>query len=193
MTGKLPCRVLAWGPLNSRIQKYFFWSLWIKIFLRLVWSWVNMWWDVGCWDYPLLSPLCHSHFALSKHSSSLYTFSPFLSSTPLYSAVTSSSTQSSNYCWRLWAPVAHSPGFILAAEHWEARYGLLSPVSGLKPSLSWTRFLTLGKSHNIYEKRRGVGVHTSGVTGIIQIIFSEVLDQLSVQNEDHKHRDASYQ
>lgn len=142
---------------------------------------------------PCFLLLCHSHFALSKHSSSLYTFSPFLSSTPLYSAVTSSSTQSSNYCWRLWAPVAHIPGFILAAEHWEARYGLLSPVSGLKPSLSWTRFLTLGKSHNIYAKRRGVGVHISRVTGMIQIIFSEVLDQLSVQNEDHKHRDASYQ
>ena len=69
----------------------------------------------------------------------------------------------------------------------------MSPVSGLKPSLSWTRFLTLGKSHNIYEKRRGVGVHISRVTGMIQIIFSEVLDQLSVQNGDHKHRDASYQ
>ena len=143
---------------------------------------------------------CHSHFALSKHSSSLYTFSLFLPSTPLYSAVTSSSNQSSNYCWRLWAPVAHIPGFILAAEFREARYGLLSPVSGLKPSLSWTRFLTLGKSHNIYEKRRGVGTHISRVIGIIwiiiiiiQIIFGKVLDQLSVQNEDQKHRDASYQ
>ena len=143
---------------------------------------------------------CHSHFALSKHSSSLYTFSLFLPSTPLYSAVTSSSNQSSNYCWRLWAPVAHIPGFILAAEFREARYGLLSPVSGLKPSLSWTRFLTLGKPHNIYEKRRGVGTRISRVTGIIwiiiiiiQIIFGKVLDQLSVQNEDHKHRDASYQ
>ena len=143
---------------------------------------------------------CHSHFALSKHSSSLYTFSLFLPSTPLYSAVTSSSNQSSNYCWRLWAPVAHIPGFILAAEFREARYGLLSPVSGLKPSLSWTRFLTLGKPHNIYEKRRGVGTRISRVTGIIwiiiiiiQIIFGKVLDQLSVQNEDQKHRDASYQ
>lgn len=155
-------------------------------------------WDAG--TIPCFLLLCHSHFALSKHSSSLYTFSPFLSSTPLYSAVTSSSTQSSNYCWRLWAPVAHIPGFILAAEHREARYGLLSPVSGLKPHLSWTRFLTLGKPHNIYEKRRGVGTRISRVTGIIwiiiiiiQIIFGKVLDQLSVQNEDQKHRDASYQ
>ena len=183
LTGKLPCRVLAWGPLNSRIQKYFFWSLWTKIFLCLVWIWVTMWWDVGCWDYPLLSPLCHPHFALSKHSSCLYTFSPFLPSSPLDSAVTSSSSQSSSYCWRLWAPVAHIPGFTLAAEYREARYGLLSPVSGLKPSLSWTRFLTLDNAHNIYEKRRGVGVHISSVTGIIQIMFGKVLDQLSYRTK----------
>ena len=37
-----------------------------------------------------------------------------------------------------------------------------------------------------------VGVHISRVTAIIQIIFGKVLDQLSVQGKDHKHKDSSY-
>ena len=132
--------------------------------------------------------LCHSHVALSKHPSCLYTFSPPLPSTPLYSAVTSSSSQSSNYCWRLWAPVAHIPGFILAAEYREARCGLLSPVSGLKASVPWTRFLTWGKSHNIYEKGKGGGVLISRVTAIIQIIFGKVLPTISTEERPQAQR-----
>ena len=64
----------------------------------------------------------------------------------------------------------------------------MSPVSGLKASVPWTRFLTWGKSHNIYEKGKGGGVLISRVTAIIQIIFGKVLPTISTEERPQAQR-----
>ena len=79
----------------------------------------NMGWGVGVWACPLLSPRPPSHLVPSlglcaADRSLLWMRSLFLSlyCAPLYSAITSPPSESSNICWRLWSPVAPMLVFI---------------------------------------------------------------------------------